>query len=250
MMVIVDYFLYFIIYSFFGWLWETGLYIVRDKRFVNRGFLNGTLCPIYGAGASLCVAILYGRVNNPVFLFLFGLIICTSVEYVTHFALEKIFHATWWDYSKEKFNIKGRVCLVAAVFFGICITVLILLVQPFVAKLIGEIPTPTKIIIAVILYSVLLVDTTLTVNVLIDLNRKLKILQSSISETIQSSIDSTEEKYFELKEKMSDKPLYPEYYIGWRTQSLLKRYPEYKSLRYKEALENVRKKIQEKRRRK
>lgn len=245
-MVIIDYFLWFIIYSFFGWLWETGLYILRDKRFVNRGFLNGTLCPIYGVGACASIAILYGRVSNPVFLFLFGLIICTAVEYVTHWLLEVLFHATWWDYSKQKFNIKGRVCLTSAVFFGICITALIIFVHPFVSKMTSELPQLTKLVIAIIIYTVLLIDTTLTVNVLVDLDRKLQAIQFSISATIQSSIDITEEKYSELKEKVTDKSPFPEHYISRRTQSMLKRYPEFKSLRYKEALEDVRNKIQNK----
>ena len=86
-----NYFLYFILYSVIGWIYETALCSVKEKRFVNRGFLNGPYCPIYGTGAVLFILLL-GREQSPLLIFVFGAIIASAVEYATSFFMEKIFN--------------------------------------------------------------------------------------------------------------------------------------------------------------
>ena len=134
---IVRYLICFFIYSFIGWLWETILFTVREKRLVNRGFLFGPLCPIYGVGAVFCILAMYNRVDKWWLIFIIGLIACTLLEYFTHYMLEKLFHATWWDYRKAILKINGRNCISSSLAFGACVTLLIKAVHPAVERIIG-----------------------------------------------------------------------------------------------------------------
>ncbi len=104
-------FLLFSIYSFLGWLMEVVNTLRVEKKFVNRGFLVGPFCPIYGFGVLLMTIMLEKYQNDIVATFIFSILICGILEYFTSFFLEKIFHARWWDYSNRKFNINGRICL-------------------------------------------------------------------------------------------------------------------------------------------
>jgi len=116
-MTIQEIFLCFLIYSFFGWLWEDGMSLVKEHRFVNRGFLNGPYCPIYGVGG---LAFLYtGQfVDNPIALFFIGGAIACVLEYITSYTMEKLFKARWWDYSDWPLNLNGRICLYGFIAFG------------------------------------------------------------------------------------------------------------------------------------
>ena len=111
------YFLWFLFYSFVGWVYESILVSCQQHRLVNRGFLNGPLCPIYGTGATLAIAVL-GNVHNPVIIFLVSMVGATILEYSTSWVMEQLFHARWWDYSNFRFNLQGRVCLLGALIFG------------------------------------------------------------------------------------------------------------------------------------
>ena len=111
---IKDIFLWFLLYSCIGWIYETILCSVKERRFINRGFLNGPYCPIYGVGAVVNLLAL-GRFTNPAMLFFAGAIMDCTLEYITSWGMEKLFHARWWDYSKKFLNINGRVCLLGAV---------------------------------------------------------------------------------------------------------------------------------------
>ena len=113
------YFLLFMTYAFLGWLMEVTLGLIQSKKFVNRGFLIGPYCPIYGFGGLLITFLLQKYVNDPIVLFFMALIICGILEYVTSYLMEKIFHARWWDYSNKKYNINGRVCLDTIIPFGL-----------------------------------------------------------------------------------------------------------------------------------
>lgn len=100
------YFLWFLFYSFVGWMYESILVSCQQHRLVNRGFLNGPLCPIYGTGAILGVAIL-GNVHNPIIIFLISMVGATILEYTTSWVMEQLFHARWWDYSNFRFNLQA-----------------------------------------------------------------------------------------------------------------------------------------------
>ena len=134
MKTIETWFLWLMIYSVIGWVYESTICSIGQRKLINRGFLNGPYCPIYGTGAVLVLLVL-GRIQNPVLLFFAGAVLTCSLEYLTSWLMEKLFHARWWDYSKRKFNIGGRVCLIGAVVFGAFSVVLILVLHPWVKSL-------------------------------------------------------------------------------------------------------------------
>ena len=105
------YILIFFIYATAGWIMESTMISIQNKKFVNRGFLIGPVCPIYGYGVVLVSVLLKKYQNDLIITFFMSIIICGILEYFTSFFMEKIFNARWWDYSKRKFNINGRVCL-------------------------------------------------------------------------------------------------------------------------------------------
>lgn len=135
------YFLWFLFYSFVGWMYESILVSCQQHRLVNRGFLNGPLCPIYGTGAILGVAIL-GNVHNPIIIFLISMVGATILEYTTSWVMEQLFHARWWDYSNFRFNLQGRVCLLGALIFGLGGVGVVLGSQPYVERVTDMIPLP------------------------------------------------------------------------------------------------------------
>ena len=134
MKTVETWFLWLMIYSIIGWVYESTICSISQRKLINRGFLNGPYCPIYGTGAVLVLLVL-GRIQNPVLLFFAGAALTCSLEYLTSWLMEKLFHARWWDYSKRKFNIGGRVCLIGAIVFGAFSVVLILVLHPWVKSL-------------------------------------------------------------------------------------------------------------------
>ena len=144
-------FLLFIVYSITGWIIEVIATYPDTKCFVNRGFLIGPYCPIYGNCAIAMIFLLH-NVTNPILLFVLSILICSVGEYVTSYAMEKIFHARWWDYSKNKFNLNGRICLVNSLAFGVLGFLLIKFVNPFVVELITKLsPTMMNVLFYTIL---------------------------------------------------------------------------------------------------
>lgn len=123
-----------IIYSFFGWVWETCYVSVKSGKFVNRGFINGPLCTIYGFGAVSVYMILRPFSDN--LLYLGGVVVATALEYVTAVLMESIFHTSWWDYSDNKFNFQGRICLGASLGWGAFTVILFKVLHPFVESIV------------------------------------------------------------------------------------------------------------------
>lgn len=119
MLYISKLFLCFIIFSFLGWCLEVAFGVVTLKRFVNRGFLVGPLCPLYGVGCVLLYLLLSRYAGDPIILALASMTLCSILEYVASYLMEKIFKTRWWDYNNMKYNINGRICLEMAVPFGI-----------------------------------------------------------------------------------------------------------------------------------
>ena len=129
--ILCRWFLLFLVYSFVGWLIEVGLYLKEYKKFVNRGFLLGPYLPLYGCGALLMVFFLRKYSGDIIILFCMSTLICSVLEYMTSYIMEKIFRARWWDYSTRKFNIEGRVCLKFALCFGFGGVIVVPFVNPF-----------------------------------------------------------------------------------------------------------------------
>ena len=133
-------FLLFLIYSAVGWLCESVYCSVPARKFINRGFLNGPLCPIYGVGALLADALLTPVAWSLPLLFLGGAIVTSVLEYFTGWLLETLFHAKWWDYSNKKWNLHGRVCLRNSILFGLMCVILLRVLHPLLLGLVLLVP--------------------------------------------------------------------------------------------------------------
>lgn len=151
-------FYYFFIYSVMGWAMETVLVSSREHRFVNRGFLNGPLCPIYGVGMCAIIVALTPYQDRLTDVFLGGMIVATAIEYFTGWLMEKLFHAKWWDYSDKKFNFQGRVCLQISIAWGVLSLAIVKIVQPPIAGLVGRLPVSAGEVILYVLLAFFLAD--------------------------------------------------------------------------------------------
>lgn len=171
----------FFIYSFLGWCSEVIYCGIVDKKIVNRGFLNGPLCPVYGFGA-LFVILPLNNLTNPILIFIIGVFLTTVLEYITSYILEVLFQAKWWDYSNYKYNIKGRICLLNSTLFGLLSIVLILFIHPVVSKLLNSMGKVTLIAISLTLLLILIIDMISTVYSIMKLNGKLKEIEEFISQ--------------------------------------------------------------------
>lgn len=158
--------LFFTIYSFFGWLLETASASINERKFINRGFLAGFFCPIYGFGAVLIVQ--SSRWVNTTFenyftalviSVIFSVILVTALEYITGYILEKIFNCKWWDYSNNAINIHGYICLKYSLLWGLLAFLLLQVVHPMISKTVFSIPVSAKGYIATFLLLYFLADT-------------------------------------------------------------------------------------------
>ena len=174
------YFLWFLFYSFVGWMYESILVSCQQHRLVNRGFLNGPLCPIYGTGAILGVAIL-GNVRNPIIIFLISMVGATILEYTTSWVMEQLFHARWWDYSNFRFNLQGRVCLLGALIFGLGGVGVVLGSQPYVERVTDMIPLPMLHTLVTVLALITIIDLAVTVTGMLEFEQVL----DSVAQVVQ-----------------------------------------------------------------
>lgn len=131
---------WFIIYSFFGWVWETFYVSIKQGEFINRGFISGPFCTIYGCGAIAVYTILKPAEGNLFILFFGGIVVATLLEYFTAVLMESIFHTSWWDYSDKKFNFQGRICLGASLGWGVFTVILFRVLHPVVEDLVSLYP--------------------------------------------------------------------------------------------------------------
>ena len=138
MEIVCKYFLLFLFYSFLGWILEMVVCSIADKKVVNRGFLIGPYCPIYGSGCLLIISLLHKYQDDPFTLFIMAVIVCSLLEYFTSYIMEKLFKARWWDYSDRRFNINGRICLDNLVLFGVLGLLIFYVANPFFGGLIDR----------------------------------------------------------------------------------------------------------------
>lgn len=153
---------FFTVYSFLGWCIEVAYYYKNERRFVNRGFLNGPFCPIYGCSIVSIIIFLNKFKTNILILFLLGFVFTSLVEYITSFLLEKIFNDKWWDYSDDPLNIHGRVCVPYSLLWATGVVIVIEIIHPVVNTLIDKIPSFPGIILFYILIIYFLLDFSFT----------------------------------------------------------------------------------------
>ncbi len=180
--IFFNYFLYFIIYSMLGWVAEVLFHLYTEKKLINRGFLNGPWCPIYGTGAISMIIILNRLPQNPILLFFAGAILASLIELITGMILEKVFGNRWWDYSDDRFNIKGYISLKFSILWGIATIILIEFIQPIIELLLSKFSLPSLVVIHNIVLIAFVVDVTLTISSLIELKNILIELKKIASE--------------------------------------------------------------------
>ena len=241
---VCKYFLLFIIFSFGGWLMETLLNVIRDKKVVKRGFLFGPVCPIYGFAAVICSALLYGRITNVFLLFVVGFFLTGAMEYATHFVMEKLFHAMWWDYSNRRFNIKGRVYLKGLIYFGIGVVLIVRLILPLYDKLLAAVSDRALYITCFILYSILIVDFATTIVDLKGIIHILKTFQANAIGATQKGVDLTSEQMEKVIASIKNSDFYQKTFDSENNQNTVfarfkRRYPNFTLKKYKYILDII-----------
>ena len=141
----------FFIYAFLGWCTEVAFAAFKERRFVNRGFLNGPICPVYGFGVVAVIHFLTPLRSNLLLLYLGSAILVTAIEWLTGFILEKVFHNKWWDYSNMPLNLNGYVCLLFSLIWGVFCVFFVDVFHPLIDSLLSHIPFLVGIILVCIL---------------------------------------------------------------------------------------------------
>ena len=211
----------FIIYAFIGWCTEVSYAALDTGKFVNRGFLNGPYCPIYGCGVVIVVAILTPLKENLLILFAGSFLLTSVLEYITGYILEKVFHNKWWDYSDKPFNIKGYVCLKFSIYWGLACTFIMDIIHPIIYAAIRFIPFVLGVVLLSIIMCVFAADCIITVTTILKFNKRLKVmdemaasihrLSDEIGENIYENVTDVIEKsakfqetHMELMDKISE----------------------------------------------
>lgn len=230
---ITYYFLLFMIYSVAGWLLEVTCKYIDYKKFINRGFLIGPYCPIYGFGAVLITFLLYRYEEDPIVLFLMTILICGALEYFTSWAMEKIFKARWWDYSKRKFNLDGRICLGTLVPFGVFGLILTYITNPFLLNCLNNANLIVLNTIAVILFIIYIVDNIISTIIILGFRK------ATITIGRKERADNTEEITKKVKEILAQK--------SWGYKRLIDAFPSLETIkiRIKEITDEVKENVNE-----
>ena len=200
----------FIIYAFIGWCTEVSYAALDRGIFVNRGFLNGPYCPIYGCGVVIVVGALTPLKDNLLILFAGSFLLTSILEYITGFILEKVFHNKWWDYSNKPFNLHGYVCLKFSIYWGLACTFIMDVIHPIIYKGITMIPHVLGVVLLCIIMAAFAVDCGVTVSTILKFNKRLKVmdemaakihkLSDEIGENIYENVTTAVEKSEEFQE--------------------------------------------------
>ncbi len=182
-------FLAFMIYSVFGWIMEVIATFPDTKRFVNRGFLIGPYCPIYGFGFLGITIFLKKYMAHPIGLFFLIVFMCSAIEYITSFVMEKLFKARWWDYSGRMLNIDGRVCLTNSLAFGIIGIIGLYYINPYVEKLINSFSIPLIKFLSIFLMLIFITDIIISFNIMNKFKNKIKLVNKDNTAEIKDKID-------------------------------------------------------------
>lgn len=185
--------IYFVIYSFLGWILESIVRTICERKIINTGFLIGPFCPIYGFGAIIMILFLDRFKNNIFLLFFISFIVLTLWEYIVGVLLEKLFHTKYWDYSNHKCNYKGRICLTNSIAWGILGVLFINYIHPFIMQILSYVDFIYVAIIISIIALILLIDAVISVI-------KIKNIKSTL-EKIEEINEQIKQKLLELKDK-------------------------------------------------
>ena len=188
MMEFVYAYAYFILYAFLGWVCEDLYCGIPAKKFINRGFFYGPYCPIYGVGALLVLYPLLFVKDYPILVFILGVIITSTLEYITSWVMEILFKTRWWDYTRRKFNLNGRICAETMIPFGILGCFMIKVLNPIVFNFIETFQTNTIIIIGIIIFIIFITDSIISTCIIFNFRNTIKNIEKDATEEITKKV--------------------------------------------------------------
>ena len=200
-----------LIYSCLGWCCEVAFAALKTGQFVNRGFLNGPVCPIYGFGVLSVVLVLEPVKDNLLLLFFGSMVFTSLLEFIAGFAMERIFHDKWWDYSNNPFNIKGYICLEFSIIWGIACVLVVDIIHPIIMKLVNALPHTLGLWLMGALYVLLVTDAVLTLVELLKLPKRFKAMEeleaaiTAVSDAMGENIYDSVERGRQRSEAFNEK---------------------------------------------
>lgn len=203
MKIFLYYFVLFFLYSVMGWIVETVNCSVNHKKLIlNRGFLIGPYCPIYGFAAIIMIFFLTEYKNDAINLFIMAVVYASLLEYFTSWLMEKIFKARWWDYSNEKFNLQGRICLKNCLLFGVLGIIVLYLINPLIEEVLKMIPSDIFVIISSVILVLFILDFMVTMYILLKLNIQVKNVRSDATYDIDKQVKNMLRGYKKLYKRI------------------------------------------------
>ena len=203
----------FFIYGFLGWCSEVAFAAFKQHSFVNRGFLNGPICPIYGVGVTVVVYFLTPYKDNLILLYALSTVLVTVLEGLTGYLMDKIFHHKWWDYTNQPLNIGGYVCLIFSLVWGVACVLIVRVIHPVIHKILTFIPHTLGLVMLAVLEICIFVDLYVTAAGILKLNHQLEAmakiaaelheisdkLGENIHEGMMDTMEATEERRKKLE---------------------------------------------------
>lgn len=194
---------FFLIYSFLGWCIESVYKSICEKKLVNSGFLYGPFCPIYGYGAIIMYIFLDDVSSKPFITFCLGFVVLSIWEYAVGVFLEKVFHRKYWDYSKNKFNLQGRVCLLNSVFWGILGVLFIDVIHPFIIGVLYNIDTNIILYSDIVISVIIVIDTIISMSNNFSIATKIKRVEE-LNASIKEKLDEIKQKGKNVEQSLQD----------------------------------------------
>lgn len=192
----------FFVYGFLGWCTEVAFAACKEKKFVNRGFLNGPICPIYGIGVGVVVQFLTPYKDNLLLLYITSIVMVTALEWLTGFILEKIFHNKWWDYSDMPLNLNGYVCLLFSLIWGVACVLIVDFIHPLIHKALVFLPYWLGMILIVVLGIAMFADLYVTASSILKMNKRLEKMEEIAAELRRISDELGENIYRDMVQMM------------------------------------------------
>lgn len=236
--------LFFYIYCFIGWIIESTIVSVEEKKIINRGFLKSPFLPIYGFGA---IAMLFSTLwikENPTLVYVFGALSASILEFSTGFAMEFIFKVKYWDYSEFKYNLKGRICLLASSFWGFLSLFLIYQLHEWVEIVVEKAPEKSIIILLTLISLIIATDIFYSVKSALDIKKalsKLTELKTELENVIAQKVENSETAHVIKQKIIAIKLERQKLFIKlhYYPRSLLTNHPKATSLKFGDALKDL-----------
>ncbi len=192
------------LYAILGYLMEVIRIFIKEKKFVNRGFLLGPYCPIYGVGGVL-LSLINGYKDDPFIVFSVSIVICSFIEYLASYILELIYKVRWWDYSDRFLNVNGRICLTNTIEFGVLGMLIVCYFNPILIDFITSININLRHIISITLLIITTLDIFITGTILFDIRENVLKFKNKTINIFKSNKDNTEEVSKKVKEMLKEK---------------------------------------------